>query len=151
MKMAVYADITRMAFLGKDPIEKQKEVFSQVRKAQRETVEFIKKAFSEGKQIKGCQVDDYCRKIISKAGYGNYFIHETGHSIDTECHGSGTWMDNLEIVEDRYVQKSSCFSIEPGIYLPGEFGIRLEHDVLIHPDGRVEVTGGYQEEICCLF
>jgi Xaa-Pro aminopeptidase len=85
------------------------------------------------------------RDSIKQAGYGDYFIHRTGHSIGTEVHANGANMDDLEIHDERQILPYSCFSIEPGIYLP-EFGVRTEVNVLVRP-GRAEVTGKIQDEI----
>jgi len=143
---AVFGDITRVAVLG-NPTDRQKKVFSIVRAAQKAGIDLIKHRFAEKKKILGFEVDDAVRSIINEAGFGEYFIHKTGHSIEVHLHGSGTHMDNLEMHDERPIIPGTCFSIEPGIYLPGEFGVRLESDIYIHPDGRVEVTGGEQEEI----
>ena len=80
--------------------------------------------------------------MIEKAGYGPYFTHRTGHNIGQEVHGNGAHIDNLETREDRLLMRRTCFSIEPGIYLPGEFGVRSEIDVYIDGQGKVHVTGG---------
>ena len=138
---AIYTDITRMGVLG-PPTERQKEVFSIVRHAQKEALALIKKG-----SVKGFEVDALARKIITEAGFGSYFIHRLGHNITWEPHGSGAHLDSYETHDDRPLIKRTCFSIEPGIYLPGEFGVRLEHDVIINERGEVEVTGGFQDEI----
>ena len=148
---AVYGDITRVAVAAKKPAKRQEEIFRIVRNAQKNAVGLIKKRFKEKKPVAGWEVDDAAREGVKKAGYGDFFIHRTGHSIEVNLHGSGAHMDNLEMHDERPLLPSTCFSIEPGIYLPGEFGVRLEHDVCIHPDGRVEVTGGEQDQIVCLF
>ncbi len=74
-------------------------------------------------------------------------MHRTGHNIDERDHGPGAHIDSLETLDDRLILPCTCFSIEPGIYLPGEFGVRLEYDVYIHKDGQVQVTGGIQEQL----
>lgn len=148
---AIFADITRVAVAGKKPRKKEKDIFDIVRKAQVQALELVKRRFKEKREVKGYEVDDAARKVIEKAGYGKYFIHRTGHSIERSLHGSGVHMDNLEIHDVRPITVNSCFSIEPGIYLPDEFGVRLEFDVLIHANGKIQVTGGEQEEIFCLF
>ena len=75
--------------------------------------------------------DDVCRRVIQDAGYGQYFVHRTGHSIGEEVHGNGANIDNLETQDARRLLPGTCFSIEPGIYLPDEFGIRSELDVYL--------------------
>ena len=91
------------------------------------------------------EVDEATRAVITKAGYGEYFVHRTGHSIGAEVHGNGANMDNLETKDDREILPNTLFSIEPGIYLP-EFGVRLEVDMLVR-NGAAEVTGRIQREI----
>ncbi len=142
---AVYADITRVGTAASNPTEKQQNIFSIVRKAQKTATGFVRDRFLAKEPVRGWEVDQACRDIITEAGYGEYFIHRTGHNIDQSDHGNGAHMDNFETHDDRLLLPKTCFSIEPGIYLPGEFGIRLEYDVYIHPDGIIEVTGGEQE------
>ncbi|MCP5469272.1 MAG: M24 family metallopeptidase [Chlamydiales bacterium] len=143
---AVYADITRVGVAAPEPTPKQLEVFEVVREAQKRAYAFI----LENKGARGFEVDDVCRGYIKEMGYSEYFTHRTGHNIDIEVHGSGAHLDNLETCDQRKILPNTCFSIEPGIYLPGEFGVRLEHDVLIGPDGTPQITGGTQESILCL-
>jgi len=100
---------------------------------------------ANGRRISGWEVDRATRGHIKNAGYGDYFIHRTGHSIATEVHANGANMDDLEIHDERQILPNSCFSIEPGIYLP-EFGVRSEVNVLVR-DKSAEVTGKIQREI----
>jgi len=143
----VYGDITRVAVADKQASAKQREVFGIVRAAQKAGIALVKKQFAEKREIQGWEVDEAVRTVIREAGYGEYFIHRTGHNIEVELHGSGTHMDNLEMHDVRPIVPMTCFSVEPGIYLPGEFGVRLEADVLILRDGTVEVTGGEEDEL----
>ncbi len=85
-------------------------------------------------------MDDVSRGVIERAGYGEYFTHRTGHSIGEEVHGNGAHIDNLETRDSRRIIPRTCFSIEPGIYLPGNFGVRSEIDLYVG-DGEIEVTG----------
>lgn len=147
----VYGDITRVAVASAKPTEKQGEIFRIVRRAQQAGIALVRERFARRKEIQGWEVDEAVRSVIREAGYGEFFIHRTGHNIEVELHGSGTHMDNLEMHDTRPLVPMTCFSVEPGIYLPGEFGIRLESDVLIHRDGTVEVTGGEEEELLCLY
>jgi Xaa-Pro aminopeptidase len=142
---AVYYDITWTGFVGKAPSDKHREIFTIVRDARDAGVKRVQEAVAAGRQIAGWEVDDATRGHIQKAGYGDYFIHRTGHSIGTEVHANGANMDNLEIHDERRILANSCFSIEPGIYLP-EFGVRSEVNVLVRP-GAAEVTGKIQNEI----
>ncbi|HSW72400.1 MAG TPA: M24 family metallopeptidase [Chlamydiales bacterium] len=143
----VYADITRVGVAAEKPTPKQEKIFSIVRGAQKAAVDLIKKRYSQKKPVYGYEADDKARGAIEKAGFGKFFTHRTGHSIEVHLHGSGTHLDNLEMHDVRKLLPGTCFSVEPGIYLPGEFGVRLEHDVLIHLDGKVEITGGQQDKI----
>lgn len=142
---AVYYDITWMGFVGKAPSPKQLEVFEVVKQARDAGVEKVKSAISAGQKIAGWEVDKATRDVIETAGYGRYFIHRTGHSIATEVHGNGANMDNLEIHDERQILPNTCFSVEPGIYLP-EFGVRSEVNVLVRK-GAAEVTGKVQRDL----
>jgi len=142
---AVYYDITWTGYIGKAPSDKQREIFQVVRDARDAGVNTVLDAISARQRIAGWQVDRATRDTIKKAGYGDYFIHRTGHSIGTEVHSNGANMDDLEIHDERQILPNSCFSIEPGVYLP-DFGVRSEVNVLVRP-GRAEVTGKIQREI----
>jgi Xaa-Pro dipeptidase len=142
---AVYYDITWTGFVGKTPSDRMRDVFGVVRDARDAGVHTVEEAVSSGKAIAGWEVDRVVRDQIKKAGFGNYFIHRTGHSIGTEVHANGANMDDLEIHDERRVLPNSCFSIEPGVYLP-EFGVRSEVNVLVRNHG-AEVTGKIQREI----
>jgi Xaa-Pro dipeptidase len=95
--------------------------------------------------VHGWEVDRATRETIRKAGYGKYFVHRTGHSIGQEVHGNGANMDGLETRDDRKIAPHTCFSVEPGIYLP-EFGVRSEVNVYVS-ENEARVTGAIQEEI----
>ncbi len=147
---AVYADITRVGVAASRPTPRQQEIFSLVKGARDRATAFIREHHEKHLPLQGWQVDQVCRSYLEEAGYGAYFIHRTGHHIGEEVHGPGANLDNLETHDDRELLPRSGFSVEPGIYLPGEFGVRLEYDLYLHPSGQVEVTGGIQEEIVCL-
>lgn len=142
---AVYYDITWTGFVGKAPSDKQREIFKVVSGGRDAGVKTVQHAIAEGRRIAGWEVDRATRDYINQAGYGQYFIHRTGHSIGTEVHANGANMDDLEIHDERQILPNSCFSIEPGIYLP-EFGVRSEVNVLVRPK-TAEVTGKIQNEI----
>jgi Xaa-Pro aminopeptidase len=142
---AVYYDITWTGFVGKAPSARMCEIFQIVRDARDEGVKTVQEGIAAGHAVAGWQVDRAVRDHIKKAGYGEYFIHRTGHSIGTEVHANGANMDDLEIHDERQILPNSCFSIEPGVYLP-EFGVRSEVDVLVRPKA-AEVTGKIQREI----
>lgn len=147
---SVYADITRVAVADVKPTEKQIEIFKIVREAQEAGLNLVKAHFAQGKPLMGWEIDEATRAVINRAGYGKYFTHRTGHNMYDQDHGKGAHIDNLETQDSREILKGTCFTIEPGIYLPEEFGIRLEFDVYIDLHGGVHVTGGTQEEILCL-
>jgi Xaa-Pro aminopeptidase len=142
----VYSDITRVGYMGKTVPEEYTKVFNVVAAARDAGVAIVKDAFRAKRALHGWEVDDATRAVIQKAGYGDYFVHRTGHSIGQETHGNGANMDNLETHDERLVLKRTCFSIEPGIYLP-EFGVRCEVDVFVDGDGEVHVTGGPQSDV----
>ncbi|GER88364.1 peptidase M24 [Dictyobacter vulcani] len=145
---AVFGDYTWVAFAGtRDEIPaRQREVFEVVRNARDSGIAYVRERLAAGHPVEGREVDDATRNVIVKAGYGDYFVHRTGHSIGTVLHGNSANIDNFESQDERTLLPYTCNSIEPGIYLP-EFGIRSEVDLLILEDD-AEVTGvPIQEEI----
>lgn len=143
---AIFADYTWTAFLGARVPEKHQQVFEIVRRARDHGIAFLRERVEQGKQVQGWEIDQAVRDLITTAGYGDYFVHRTGHSITTVEHGDGANLDNLETRDERLILPNTCCSIEPGIYLP-EFGIRSEVDVLVLEKG-IEVTGvPIQEEL----
>jgi Xaa-Pro dipeptidase len=143
---SVFADITRVAVAG-EPTERQQKVFQAVRGAQKKAVELIEARYKKKEVVRGYEVDNVARKEITDAGFGPFFTHRTGHNIYTTLHGPGANIDGFETLDERPLIPRTLFSIEPGIYLPDEFGLRLEHDVYIHENGEIEVTGGIQEAV----
>lgn len=144
---ATYVDITWTGFVGEKVPEKIAQVFNVVREARDTAVAFIAHRLAAGQSVMGGEVDDACRQVIEQAGYGEYFTHRTGHSIDTQVHGAGVNIDHLEVRDDRTLIPGVGFSIEPGIYLPGEFGIRSEIDCYIDESGVEVTTAPSQEEV----
>ena len=142
---AVYYDITWVGYVGAEPPAQAREVFAIVRQARDQAVEFVQQVRRAGQTLRGYEVDDIARSIIRAAGYGDYFRHRTGHSIGEQVHSTGANMDNLETHDEREVLPGTCFSIEPGIYLP-EFGVRLEVNVYVE-EKNARVTGRVQKEI----
>lgn len=138
---AVYADYTRVAFVGSEVPEKYAKVFAIVAAARDAGIKCVRDTFEKGEPLLGWQIDAATRAVIEQAGYGEQYTHRTGHNIGQEVHGNGAHIDGLETREDRRIIRRTCFSIEPGIYLP-EFGVRSEVDVYIDKDGKVHVTGG---------
>lgn len=147
MTDGVWADITWVGYTGKSVPGKFTQIFDIVAAARDAAFRLVEERFAAGREIRGYEVDDAARKVIIEAGYGDYFIHRTGHSITTEGHGSGAHMDNFESHDDRLIVPGNSFSIEPGIYLPGKFGVRSEIDVYIYPDESVISTGEIQKEV----
>ena len=138
---AVYSDLTRVGYIGTEVPARYEEIFAIVARARDAAIARVRAAFAAGEALQGWQVDQAARDVIDRAGYGEAFVHRTGHSIGQETHGNGANMDNLETHEERRVLRRTCFSIEPGIYLP-EFGVRSEVDVFVDAQGQVHVTGG---------
>jgi Xaa-Pro aminopeptidase len=142
---SVYYDITWVGFLGPTVPEKYAKVFAIVRNARDAAVAFVQQSVKAKRSIQGWQVDRAAREVVRKAGYAKKFVHRTGHSIGQTVHGNGANMDSLETRDIRLVLPHTCFSIEPGIYLP-EFGIRSEVNVFVD-DHEARVTGPIQTEI----
>ena len=141
---AVYYDITWTGVVGK-PSEQQRKIFEVVRSGRDAAIQAVESAIKERRKIAGWEVDRAARDSITQAGYGEYFIHRTGHSIGVSVHANGANMDNLETKDEREIIPNSCFSIEPGVYLP-EFGVRSEVNMLVRK-GSAEVTGKIQQEL----
>jgi len=140
-----FYDITWTGVVGREPNERERQVFSAVAQARDAAIKTVQVAFAAGKPLAGWQADDAARAVIRNAGFGDYFTHRTGHSISTETHGNGANLDNLETHDERLILPYTCFSVEPGIYLP-EFGVRSEINMLTEP-GRAVVTGPIQTEL----
>ncbi len=140
-----FYDITWTGVVGREPNERERQVFSVVAQARDAAIKTVQEAFAAGKPLAGWQADDAARAVIRNAGFGEYFTHRTGHSISTETHGNGANLDNLETHDERLILPYTCFSVEPGIYLP-EFGVRSEINMLTEP-GRAVVTGPIQTEL----
>jgi Xaa-Pro aminopeptidase len=138
---AVWADITWVGFVGNPVPDKYKNIFNVVAEARNAAFNLVDSRFKQGKDVRGFEVDTASRKVIEDAGYGKYFIHRTGHSITTDLHGSGAHIDNFETKDERLLLPSTSFSLEPGIYLPGKFGVRTEIDVFITKNRKVMFTG----------
>lgn len=146
---SVYSDLTRVGYVGESVPEKYERIFAIVADARDAAIACVEEAFGAGRGLRGYEVDDAARKVIEDAGYGKQYIHRTGHNIGQEVHGNGAHMDNLETREERRVLPRTCFSIEPGIYLP-EFGIRSEVNVFIDASKQVHVTGGLQKSVVAI-
>lgn len=139
---SVYSDLTRTGFVGTAVPARYEEVFQIVAAARDAGIAKVRDAFAVGRPLQGWEVDRATRDVIEKAGQGEFFCHRTGHSIGQETHGNGANMDDLETHEERRVLPRTCFSVEPGIYLPGDFGVRSEVNVFVDAKSQVHVTGG---------
>jgi Xaa-Pro dipeptidase len=144
----VYYDITWTGYCGAAPPSEIENVFAIVRDARDKAIRCVMDSAERHRPLRGFEVDDAARSHIRDAGFGEYFFHRTGHSIGAEVHGTGANMDNLETHDERKVIPWTCFSIEPGIYLP-KFGIRSEVNVFVD-DHRARVTGEIQERLLLL-
>lgn len=136
---SVYADITWCGVCAPGPSARQQEIFSIVKAAREAGLAFVQQRYPQ-ESVRGFEVDDATRQVIEEAGYGESFIHRTGHSLGMQDHGHGANLDNLETHDTRPLFPMTGFSVEPGIYLPGEFGVRSEINVVLSPE-RAEVTG----------
>jgi Xaa-Pro aminopeptidase len=142
---AVYYDITWTGYCGATPPAALQNVFEVVRDARDRAIQRVRTAVPRGEVVQGFEVDDAARNYIKERGFGEYFIHRTGHSIGEEVHGTGANMDNLETHDERRIIAGTCFSIEPGVYLP-DFGIRSEVNVYVGAT-EARVTGKIQQEL----
>jgi Xaa-Pro dipeptidase len=137
---AIYADQTWTGYVGESVPAEYTRIFQIVREARDAATRFVQESMRAGRSIKGADVDDVSRGVIKRAGYGAQFLHRTGHSIGEEVHGNGANIDNLETKDSRRIIPRTCFSIEPGIYLEGKFGVRSEIDIYV-TDRDAEATG----------
>lgn len=137
---SVFADQTWMGFAGRAPDAEVRRVWDAVRRARDAAVDRLRERWGrDGGLVTGADLDDAARAVIREAGYGEHFVHRTGHSIDRELHGSGPHLDNFETADTRALIAGVGFSVEPGVYLPGRFGMRSEINVFLGETGP-EVT-----------
>ena len=143
----VYADQTWMGSVG-EPSAEARRVWSAVRDARDRAIAIVRDAAARGTTLRGADVDDAARSVIAERGYGSYFTHRTGHSIDSrDLHGSGPHLDNLETREERLLIPGVGFSIEPGVYVPGKLGMRSEVNVFLKPGEAVVTPKSYQKDL----
>lgn len=146
-KNGVFADQTWMGSLGA-PSERDTRIWLAVRDGRDAAISLLRERLNAHQPVRGGEVDDAARAVITKRGYGEHFIHRTGHSIDPrDLHGSGPHIDNLETREDRALIPGVGFSIEPGIYLPGDVGMRSEVNAFIGAHGLLITPSDYQKEL----
>jgi len=136
----IFADQTWMAALGA-PSARAVEVWTAVRDARDAAIARLRELVAAGKPIRGGEIDDAARAVIVQRGFGPHFTHRTGHSIDARnLHGAGPNIDNFETREERLLIPGSGFSIEPGVYIPGEIGVRSEVNAFLDGTGALTVT-----------
>lgn len=143
---ACFYDITWTGVVDREPTEREQMIFATVRDARDAAVTTVRDAFAANRPIAGWEADDAAREVIRRAGFAEFFTHRTGHNIGAVLHGNGANLDNLETHDERLILPNTCFSVEPGIYFPGEFGVRSEVDMIARV-GRAEVTGRIQTEL----
>jgi Xaa-Pro dipeptidase len=142
---SIFYDITWTGVVGREPSDRERLVFNTVRDARDAAIAKVQSAFAAGQPIAGWEADDASRAVIREAGFGEAFTHRTGHNITSEIHGNGAHLDNLETHDERLLLPFTCFSVEPGIYLP-EFGVRSEID-MITSASEAKVTGMIQRNL----
>jgi Xaa-Pro dipeptidase len=147
---SVAADQTWMGFLGSSLDARTQEVWEAVRDARDAALAFLRERAKSGTEVRGYEVDDVARAVIRERGFGDNFVHRTGHSIDTELHGSGPNLDNLETQDDRILVPGVGFSVEPGVYLPDELGVRAEVNVYWGPKGPEVTPAEVQRDVFLL-
>ncbi len=140
-----YYDITWTGVAGREPSDREQQVFGVVKNARDAAVKVVKDAFYRKEPIAGWQADDAARVVIRDAGFGGFFTHRTGHNISNTLHGNGANLDNLETHDERLILPNTCFSVEPGIYLD-DFGIRSELNMITSVD-RAVASGRVQQDL----
>lgn len=149
-KDQIFADQTWMGYLGSSLPEEVETVWNAVRDSRDAGIALLRERFESGQEVRGLEIDDACRAVIEERGYGDYFVHRTGHSIDLGLHGSGPNLDNLETRDDRLLLPGVGFSIEPGIYLTDHLGMRSEVNVYWGADGPEVTPGEIQQDVFLL-
>ena len=137
---AVYDDITWTYFIGDAVPSEHQKIFDVVRNGRDAAINAAQQRYPTGEILYGWQIDEEARQSITRAGYGEHFLHRTGHNIHEEVHGNGANIDNLETQDSRRLMRGTCFSIEPGVYLKGNFGVRSEVDMYLSEKEAI-VTG----------
>jgi Xaa-Pro dipeptidase len=138
-QQSIYADFTWTAFVGERVPDEHARIFSIVANARDAAVELVRTRVASKQPVSGREADRAAREVIEAAGYGAQYLHRTGHSIGREVHGTGANLDSLETDDHRMLIDNTCFSVEPGIYLEGRFGVRSEVDMTIE-NGRATVS-----------
>ena len=141
-----FYDITWTGVVGREPTNREQTVFAAVRDARDAAIGKVSDAFARNLPIAGFEADDAARAVLDSRGFGHAFTHRTGHNIGNTLHGSGAHLDNLETHDERLLLPNTCFSVEPGAYFPGEFGVRSEIDMITRA-GSAKVSGRLQQEL----
>jgi Xaa-Pro aminopeptidase len=142
---AVYADITWCGFTGETPTEQIAKAFATIVAGRNAAIDLVETRVAAGQVVRGFEVDRICRDTIAAAGYGEFFVHRTGHSLGIEVHGNGVHMDDYETRDDRKLLPGTGFTIEPGIYTK-TFGVRTEINMVVG-EKKATVTGACQSEL----
>ena len=141
-----FYDITWTGVVGREPTDREQSVFAAVRDARDAAIQKVSNAFARNLPIAGFEADDAARAVLKARGFGRAFTHRTGHNIGNVLHGSGAHLDNLETHDERLLLPNTCFSVEPGAYFPGEFGVRSEIDMITRV-GSAKASGRVQAEL----
>jgi len=145
---SIFYDITWMGFIDDSVPQKLEGFFQIIARARDAALTLIKQRFTHNQPLHGWEVDDACRNVVKEAGLEKYFTHRTGHNIGEEVHGNGVHIDNLETKDGRLILPGTCFSIEPGLYMPDDkIGFRTEIDVFVTDEGKVDVAGPIQQKV----
>jgi Xaa-Pro aminopeptidase len=143
----IYADQTWMGVLG-EPSARARDVWRTVRDARDAAIDVLRRRNPASTAVRGAEVDDAARRVVTERGFAEYFTHRTGHSIDARSlHGAGPHIDNFETREERLLVPGVGFSIEPGVYIGGEIGMRSEVNAFVAPDGVRITPEHYQREL----
>ncbi|QEE29971.1 aminopeptidase P family protein [Terriglobus albidus] len=143
---AIWYDITWTGVVDREPTEREQQTFATVTAARDAAIKAVEEAFAANRPIAGWEADEASRTVIRNAGQAEWFTHRTGHNIAIELHGNGAHLDNLETHDERLILPMTCFSVEPGLYYPGEFGVRSEVNMITRW-GKAVVTGKIQREL----
>ena len=136
-----------MGFAGERPPDEVSQVWRTVRDARDAAISRLREKLAIGQPVAGYELDQAARRVITDAGYGDYFVHRTGHSIDRDLHGSGPHLDDFETHDDRQLLPGVGFSVEPGVYLAGRFGVRSEVNVYLGEKGPEVTPAEPQQEL----
>ena len=143
---AVFADQTWMGVLSPEVPSDFRDAWEAVRDARDAAVRLVSERWSEGEAPTGAEADRAARRVLEDRGYGEAIFHRTGHGIDRALHGFGPNLDSVETRDERRLTEGVGFSVEPGVYLEGEFGVRSEINVHVTAAGPEVTTPDVQEE-----